>query len=329
MTKGIIIGAGVSGLIWKFYNPDWELIAPVQEHLIVGNNSFRKQNNCNEMIWLHDSYETRKLVHDLGLQTETRQSYVGYYNNGIIKDNLTTPINEILIKKKMCNWKKIDSNYMPNSSALSLTQADIGANYMRVLNITQADLIQSLMKKCKITHGYMGEVNRELVGITNEPPSPMRGYVYSQYDILISTIPAPFFWKAWNKMNPNNQVSMQTDSIPITMITVNERPEQYEGTYEMIYYDFTVPFTRIRDNRNGTWTIEFTGIINKEEFEKLFSKLPVQSHTIIPQGRIFSNNQNYPPTNRIAFSGRFAQWNHAITTEHVINQCLNFNRKGL
>lgn len=328
-NDNFIIGSGISGLIWKFYHPEFEVIAPVQDQPIKGDQ-FTRSN----MVWLHDCRETRKLLMDLDmLPLISRKCIIGYNVDKWITDKLTPEINLELIEKKMVNWdaKKRDETFVPNSTELSMT-SDVGVNYMNVLTVDLNEVIKRLRQKVEVTHGYVHFISDDLLGISNSPEND-KGTVYQHYDKLVSTIPANIFWRNYhpatlfNDAVSNSSIRRKIDSfnwLPITNVIVKQQPLMFNDTYEMIYYGFNHFFSRI-SHISETYTLEFTGEMTAKQFEDLFPQYRIEDIFTVPQGRILSL-ENPPPTNRIIFSGRFAQWNHTITTEHVLHQAMNYKK---
>lgn len=319
-----ILGDGISGLIWKFYNPEFEIIAPRQ---FKPNTSIKVPEPFirSQMIWLHDCVETRQLLIDLGWKEPEkyiRKSKIGYYDNGVIRDKLTPQLKQTLVAKKMTPWSKEprDIQFKEDSARLSLTGTVDGTNFMNVIGIDHGEIMYKLHSQCETTHGYVGEIKDDVIGITNLPPNTDSGYVYEKYNQLVSTIPAPVFWRAWNAGHSVTDTP-QFESLPITFVTTKIRPEEFDGDYEMIYYDESVPFCRA-SRHNHTYCLEFTGNISREVFESMYPEIRVRDWWQLPSGRIKSQ-QNLPPEN-VIFSGRFSQWDHSVTTEHVIRQALDY-----
>lgn len=322
MSK-FILGAGISGLIWKFYNPEFEIISPIQYRpgtTLKVAEPFVKSNQ----IWLHDCPEVRQFLQDLGWKNPEKylkKSTIGYYENGVIKDTLTPSLKKILVGKKMTPWqeevKLIESQ---DSARLSLTTTTEKTNFMNTLKVDHGEIIYRLNEKCPITHGYVGNITDTRIGITNEVPNQDSEYIYKKYDQLISTIPASQFYRAWAG---GNEVT-RFESLPISFATTKTKPKEFDGDYEMVYYDDTVPFTRISHQRN-VYCIEFTGGITKQEAE---DKLGIHLREVwkLPQGRIKSQTL-LPPVHNIVFSGRFAQWDHRIVTENVISEAVKYASK--
>lgn len=323
MSK-FIIGNGISGLIWKFYNPEFELIGPVQ----IGAGGLQAPDNFSRsyMVWLHDCPETRQLAEDLNfkdVENKLRQSRIGYYVKGVIRDHLTEPLKQVLVDKKMTPWDLstglLVKQVKPEEpSRLSLTGTTKGVNFMNVLDIDHSSLIWRLRNRTQTTHGFIGQINEATIGITNSVPTQDSGYTYSKYDTLVSTIPAPQFYRAYQ----GKVESPSFDSVPITFVTVQKKPAEFDGDYEMVYYDDSVPFTRI-SHLHGKYCIEFTGELSEEKFREMYPGVRIFDMWTLKGGRIVSQKLT-PPQENIIFSGRFAQWDHKITTEHVIKQAMEY-----
>lgn len=315
--KGIILGNNISGLIWGFYHPDWEVIAPVQ-----GIPSHNQYTNSN-MVWLHDSFETRKLCKDLGfIDIKPRRALIGYWENGMITETLTDNLSQVLIAKKMTEWSEPVYRKSNESIKLSMTSKD-SVPFMNVLGIDTGDLLKALQKRVKVTHGYALAVNTEkdLVGISNIS-DPDKGCIWVKYDKLISTIPAPAFWKMWCGDGKTRGFE-RFGGLSITNIIVKNRPPYYDDRYEMIYYNEDFAWTRA-SCLNGKYGLEFTGIITEEQFKEIYPDIDIMDYFVNLGGRLIPRPQgNLSPSSKVIFSGRFAAWDHNLTTEFIVRQALD------
>lgn len=306
-NRKYIIGAGITGLAWKFYHPEFQVISPD-----VGGAYARSY-----LVWLHDTYETRKLLTDLGLPIKPQKSYIGYYNGGWITDSLSTDMNLLMIQKKMTPWNQpVDKSFVPKTNDLSLSSgALMGTNYMNTLDADLGEVIRKLNENADVKHGFVTQITPDHIIVKNDWKDS-EGQLL-EYDKLITTIAAPFFWKAWGE-------EKEFKCLPITNIIVEQRPSVFDDRYEMIYYDDSVPFSRA-SYMGGKYALEFTGVITREEFEEKYPELTIVDYFVVPQGRIFENTENLAPDPKIVFSGRFSQWKYGITSEHVISQAINYN----
>lgn len=320
MNNNYIIGNSISAKIWGLYNPDYEIIGPVQQKTFVDPYA------RSSMIWLHDCVESRQLLLDLGWENPEKlikKSKIGYFDDGVIRDKLTPQLKQTLVSKKMTPWDKpIESHRDKHDSArLSLTSSTEMTNFMNVLDVDHGEILKRLDQKVKVRHGFVGVITDNRLGITDTPPHQDSGYVYEKYNYLISTIPAPMFWRAWD--NHHGGVPSKFESLPITFVNTKQKPKEFDGDYEMVYYDQTTPFTRISHLRD-MYSIEFTGEINQERFEQICPDLKVEDIWTLPQGRVRS--QFTLPPKGITFSGRFSQWQHTVTTETVIRDAIRYSK---
>lgn len=304
-----IIGNGISGLIWKYYNPEFQIIAPS-----AAGGMYAK----TYLTWMHDCYETRKLITDLGwtdVEKRIKISPIGYCQSGWISNSLNAEMNLSMIQKKMTEWNKpIDKNFVPKTRDLSLSTGGLmGVNYMKTIDVDLEEVVRRISKDANVQHGFVTKITPTTIQVKNDPKEET--FTELEYDTLVSTIPAPFFWKSWGEDREFRQ-------LPITNIITNVKPKMFDDKYEMIYYNEDYPYSRI-SFLNGKYAIEFTGIISREEFQDRFPDLTILDYFVVPQGRIFEVD-NGPPTDKIIFSGRFAQWKYKITTEFIISQALNY-----
>ena len=310
MKDKLIIGGGISGLIWNFYNPEYKIITPD-----VGGVYGK-----THMVWLHDTYETRQFLKDLGFDQSNwtpKKSYIGYYHGGWIRNHIDSNMNKLLIQKKMSAWNEpIDKTFEPDSSKLSMGDHE-STNYMNTLDVDLVKVIERLNEICDIERGFVVDITSNSVGVkTSFDDDKAREIPYTK---LVSTIAAPFFWKGYGQ-------EKEFGSMPITNVITSVRPKNFDDRYEMIYYDDTVPYSRA-SYLEGKYALEFSGVITEDEFKELFPELPIEEIFVVKQGRIFKNGENIPPQDNILFLGRFAEWEHGITTEHVVQKTMRLRNK--
>lgn len=303
-----ILGGGISGLVFQFYNPEYTIITPEQVGGMFANSY---------VVWIHDTSETRKLLTDLGYESVDKlhkRSYMGYYHRGWISEELTPEVNLLLIQKKMSKWNEpVDRTFIPKSYDMSTRSAKT-VNYMDVLDVNPSDIIRRLDEKHgKIINGKVSKVTGDtIVYFDGDKESEVK------YDSIVSTIAAPFFWKAFGE-------ERNFKAEPITNIITKVKPKWFNDKFEMVYYTDEVPFSRI-SHLQGMYAFEFTGEITKEQFEELYPEYPVEKVVPIKQGRIFQE-ENEPPNANITFAGRFGKWQFGITSEHVIKQAIDYKNK--
>jgi hypothetical protein len=125
------------------------------------------------------------------------------------------------------------------------------------------------------------------------------------YESLISTIPAPDFWKMYG---PTKRFRW----LPVTYAYSPTPPfGASEKNWDLLYLvDNEPPYTRVNYNKDtNNYLYEFTGEIQIKEIQQLCPGMEVSYHHIDRYGVIRSKAENRPP-NRVQFVGRFATWNH-------------------
>lgn len=305
MSK-FIIGGGITGLVWKYYHPEFQIISPEQPGGTYGKTY---------MVWMHDTFETRKLLMDLGMEVKKKKSKIGYYHNNWISDGLDSDMNLKMIQKKMTSWDQpLDTSFVPRTRDLSLSAGNV-TNYMNTLDVDLPEVIRRLSVNANIENGFMVNVNDETI-TTKKDFSPGSTETVRKYDKLVSTMAAPLYWKAAG--NPKD-----FKCLPITNVVTNKKPAVFDNRYEMIYYDDGQKFSRA-SFIDGMYALEFTGEISKEKFQELYPDLPIVDYFVVKQGRIFENDFNIPQNEKVMFSGRFAQWKYGIVTENVIAQAMDY-----
>jgi len=302
-----ILGGGISGLVFQFYNPEYTIITPEIGGMFA--NSY--------LVWLHDTSETRKLLTDLGYKNVDKlhkKSYMGYYDRGWIHEELSTEINLKLIQKKMSKWNEpVDTSFIPESYDMSTRKVKT-VNYMNVLDVDPSEIIKKLdERKGTLINGMVTKITDSHLQYKKDWKDST--FIEVPYEKIVSTIAAPFFWKAYGQ-------ERNFRSEPITNVITKVKPEWFNDKFEMVYYTDDVSFSRI-SHLQDMYAFEFTGEITKEQFEKLYPDYPVEKVVVIKQGRIFQE-ENESPNENITFTGRFGKWQFGITSEHVIKHSIDY-----
>ena len=292
-----IIGGGLSGLIFNYYHPEFQIITPETGGFATSTN----------LVWLHDTPETNKFLNDLDVSIIKQKSYIGYFQGGCISEELTPELNLLLIQKKMTNWdRSIDKSFIPKTFDMSLTD-DKTVNYMNTLDVDWPAIVKQLKEKANITCGEVVCVNKKTITTDKKDLT---------YDKLISTIPAPVFWDMIGEVR-------EFRSTPITNIITRNKPKMFDDKFSIVYYDDTVPYTRV-SRVDDLYSYEFTGFMPQDTFMHRYPDIEIENYMVVRHGRIFENGENEPPQDNITFLGRFASWKYGKTVEHIIKQSLEY-----
>jgi hypothetical protein len=293
-TKKFVIGGGISGLIYAFYNPEFIIISPD-----VGG---QMTHGMYSMTWIHDTPETRQLLNDLKIPFKETTTLMGYYYNKKINENCDDISNIKIIKKKMSDWTNFDNNFEIKDKTLSVPET-----YIKTLETDFSEVIKRISKKVNIINDYIIKIDKDKIYGQNGE------YNYSS---LVSTMPARIFWN--NYQGEKNIPDLK--STPITFIVSKHKFDWYDNKYEMVYIAEDYYFTRVSYRNSGEYVYEFTGIMPEDIWKKIYSP-DVIKYYINKFGRIHSI-ENKPPQDNIIFLGRFAEWKHSSKIQNVIYKSL-------
>lgn len=304
-SKKYIIGGGLTGLVWKHYHPEYQIISP------EGPGGLYSKTH---MVWLHDTQYTRKMLVDLGWSAPEKlmkKSYIGYCADSWIRDYQDEQTNKEIILRKMTAWTDtVDLSFEPTSKKLSLSSIE-GENYMNTLNVDLVEMVNRLSTNSDILNAKVIKINQSTIVI--EYKNGVRSEL--EYDSLITSMPAPVFWTMYDK-------PLEFKSVPITNVLVDKPPGPFDDSYEMVYYTPKQLYSRV-SHLDKKYAVEITGEMSQSEFSFIYPKCEILEHFIIKGGRIWPNKDNISPQNNIIFSGRFGKWEYGITTEDVIEQAIN------
>lgn len=293
-----VIGGGISGLIYAFYNKDYWIISPE-----LGGKL--KNDYLASTILLHDTAETRKLITDIGFSIKPRARLIRYFYNGELLENIPINLREIMAAKKLTSWDKLN-NLKIN---VEVTDTTLSTNdiYIPVLDNPVNKIVSSICKNINIIKDRVLRITEKELITENSR---------YEYTDVVSTIPAPIFWKLYGKKKklgylPETFVLSETNPVPTSSIH-----------WDLIYFlDRDIPYTRVSRHEGRDFLYEFTGELNREDLNKILPDLKVKQIYTDPFGVIITDLNNVPPPN-IRFIGRFATWNHTYKIQDAIKDSL-------
>ncbi len=133
MNKKYILGAGISGLIYAHYHPEYTIISPE----IGGKLS---QDFFKNTIYLHETSESLNFVEELGIKYKKRTHTIKYVKNGVVKRDIN-----IIDKLSMIRKKLDDKEFTPQDYNLSTSDY-----YISTIEIDWQEAIQKLKEKINI-----------------------------------------------------------------------------------------------------------------------------------------------------------------------------------
>jgi len=296
-TKNYILGGGISGLIYAYYNPEYKIITPD----IGGQLNTAALN----VILLHDTNETRNLLTELKIAHVHRKSHIGYYYDGYVHSYVDEERQLQIIRKKM-------TDCMTGKMAIRLpkgTDLSTPTNYIKVLDADFSEIVRKLEDtvKDRIIESSVERINGGQLLLN---PAKI-----VKYDNLVSTLPAPSFWKLYGR-------NIDFPMLPVTYVSTWNKPLVAHDRYTTLYIAEDYMFTRIGTYETGEYSYEFTGYIPEDKIKLYLPNVRINSIHTNHMGRILPA-KNDPPQDNIKFLGRFAQWLYNSKIQDVIKIAKN------
>ncbi len=291
-----IIGGGISGLIASIYN---------ENHTIITENiggQFGTSGLGPRILEVNQN--SLNFINDLGIKDyKIKSAKIGYKINGILVDNISNQmrLQYYLKSRKIKNCDKVPDSIMSDGKNI-IDYYDL--NWKEVLqkakensNIIDNSKITSIDTKNKIIN-YLNISDRKKYSV--------------EYEELISTIPAPVFYKLSN-LKPKLDFRYSKKYF----IVVNSKNIEM-GNYDYVYfpetkYDFH-RITKINENRAS---IEYTTNNLSLSMGNFICKIAINIFSI-PIGQIISGEVN--EIEGVKFLGRFAEWNHSVKIDDVVEK---------
>lgn len=298
MRNKFIIGSGLSALIFKYYNPEYNIISP--DDKVGGQLTAHKQ--LLTTFYIHNTPETKELLDILKIKYKEKRLKIYYYYYGTLLENLTVEQRIKFIKGKLqeCNY---DSNSVENNN-LNLS---VSNNYLDILDCDVEELIKKLTPK-DIIYGSVKLINNNRKFFVYQDENKNLNLL--KYDMLISTIPANQFFN----LTYNYKCEYYLNYLPSIFVSSKEKPD-FMNDEDAIYYvlDDTLLYNRVQKYKDK-YIYEITGFIEEEEIKKQIKEVDSFEKRYV--GII--KDEDIRNFRYIKFLGRTACWNSSIKTQDII-----------
>lgn len=283
MSGKYVIGCGISGLVFVYYNREYRIITTD-----VGGKLQKEW--MSSTIILHDTPATRALLSDLRIKAAPTAHIIKYCYQGRLLDVPSVQMLETLARKKLTVCRSLPTlDDTPVASGFEY--APTAGTHLKRLDVQASQLVAALKDELKdsITLDKIVEVTpTELVVASGRRRLP--------YVQLVSTLAAPIFWKMYHSQaNQPPELRFR----PVTYVYSSTPPPNTNGsTWDLIYYvDPIIPFTRVNRVLNTTnFLYEFTGDLSRDDVERLRPTLLINDHSVNPYDVVISDNSINPPT---------------------------------
>jgi len=297
-VKKYILGGGITGLIWGFYN---------KEFLIISQEVGGQYNSKFSLgpRYLEVTEFSEKLLNDLKIVCEKKIIKVGYWDANEVSF-INEPSEEFRVEyfKKSRGAEKFDGDITcMNSEKQELT----------VFDIDLKDIVESLKKKLvsRIIYNKVEKININQRSLSLEGTD--KSFYYSK---LISTIPMKIFLHLAGKKK-------ELLSKAVTYVLLED------NFFDMKSFDFVYsPYTdyhRITKTKEGL-VVDLLGEHSGEECKKKFDN--VYKDSAILFGTQIINIDKLPKYKNVTFPGRYGAWNRKYKTEQVVKEATEYANKS-
>lgn len=287
--KVAVLGSGLVSNIASYLLRDTIVLTKRQTPLFFGN------------VFFHDRIETRLMLRMFDIEYKSEDIPVSYYDaeTGQMHYEATDDIRLKIAKEKMGDTTKEIVLSDMNKNEQIFRNLIFDENKLKRILINETDVIELFPTCIQEFKDYVR------VFFENE---------YVDFEYLINTIPQTFF----------NPLLYNPYDLKFNYKSLTFASHEFDHGNTMIY-SYNQCFWKRVFIKNGLKTIEFeTSDWNESIFKHMFNLEGKSYQKVeVPYGRIES--VEVPDTKRIINIGRFAQWKHELTTEHIIRKTINLN----
>ncbi len=331
MMENFIVGGGLAGLIYAYYNKDFKILTDR-----IGGQSTTGFELGPRLIQKHEM--TTKLLADLGFKNFIKYhdynmmrhakpmienvAGIGYYEQGNISDNASDDFRlKYYIKSRCLTGDTIE---VPETV---MSENKISIDYYEITHAKLAGLLaEKLKKEQRIFLGKVQQVHIDdkLINFTpNDGDTKTLGF-----NKIVNTAPFPFFFKM---CNPLAELNDGFEFEPKYFIVADKHDFwQYMGRtdHDYVYFaDDDIPWHRITMGKTEC-IIECTGEEQYSKFAEKYKKYDWHcEHLKVGQIKQSYDSLNITTENgtgpqHVRMLGRYAQWNHEIKTQQVVESAV-------
>ncbi len=289
--QNYILGGGIAGLIWAYYNPDFTIITET-----VGGQF----NNYFPMgpRFLEDNEFSRKFLTDLKIPIIPQTIKIGYkYGNKIIDTYDTTFLQKYYSKSR-------GAKTIADSTVMNQQKKE-----MDILKVDFLKLISLLVEKIgdkRIIYSkiYKIDIHKKEISIKNNK-------IDVNYNKIVSTIPLPAFYRIIGKRNICHSRDMTYVLLEADFIDMKD--------FNFIYCCGNEPYHRLTKCKDGI-IADVLGWKSEGSIKSIFPEYI--GFKCAPNIQIVSGPSKEKFNEDIQFIGRYGRWNRNWKTEKVIEEAI-------
>jgi len=290
-----VLGSGIAGLVWAFYNKDC---------IVIGEKTGGQMAShfpCGPRF-LHKTPESEKFLKDLNLPIETIRIKTGYQTS-------KNKVYDVMTDKDYRQRYYMKSRGLNSLEGYDDTAMSSGKNSFEALKVDFNKIIELLVERIshRLKVGRIIEINYPVKTIILESSEMIK------FDNLVNTMPLNIFSKIIKGATFPDTNNFKC--FPVTYVWLKKTADS-EYNYVYIAQD-NVPHHRITYDDKGI-IAELFGAFNPEHCKKIYKEEYVDS-------QILYNAQIIPYKEAITldgvkFCGRYGMWDRHYKTEKVIQE---------
>lgn len=284
----IIIGGGISGLIWAYFNPKAIIITDQ----IGGQFSSKFQLGPK---YIHIDEHSIRFFNDLEIRPKVKRIKIGFFYDGKLHSENTEE------NRKRYFMKTRGETSEPYRSVMSADKTEFDS-----FDISVDEIIEKI--KEKINNKIIFE---KVISIDNHHKKITTQFTEIKYDNIISTIPLNVFLFLNNKP----ELAKRFKSYPTTFIyqrTNEECPFKDFQDYDYVYVsELKYPFHRITKVPNG--------IVYEYKGDSIISSNNEVDRVVMNVGQLIQNDIKID-LKSIKFWGRYAKWQHGLLVNDLLKE---------
>jgi len=284
-----ILGGGLAGLIYAFYDKDYEIITPE-----IGGQISTSFNLGPR--YLHDTEYSRLFLHDLGIQTKKSKIKIGYMSDeGWINPDENFRKLYYMKSRNISNLDGFDSTVMnSNKSEIDILLVDFKDIIKQLtLSVHSSRFIFDKVKKVDTINKIIELEKRNI-----------------KYKHIISTMPIKYL-----NIVPAFDIDFIGEDMNYILTDQLEDLKDYNYVYDI---RTTTPFHRITVEKDKF-------VLDINDISK-FNGYIIESRTL-KNAQIISTDK-VSNTHDIKFSGRYGTWNRKWKTENIIEDAIEQRNMG-
>lgn len=301
-----IIGGGISGLIFSFFNPEYKIISSNVGGQMTNKISFGPRI-------LQENPYNKYLLECLKINAVVKTMKIGYFYNGSLHDRCPLSLKELYYTKSR--------NIISADEKIPESIMSEGKNTIDYYDVDFKQIVKALYEKVSFIKSNVLKINDGKIFLDD-----LKTFI--EYKHIISTIQAPAFFRMFSKpkfmyvCKNLKYLSKEFIIVPSAEIDI--------GSYDYVYFpEMKYNFHRVTkfnsSFNNSMNIVEYVNSIYSSGYNKVNTKKEwkrIIARDYMEIGQIQSGE--IPTIPAVMFLGRYAEWNHSIKTQDVVKKSIEF-----